>query len=67
MFFSAYFFAHLGVSKPHQEDGWSYVRIGEAVFRNVKLCARCVFTTVDPDKGEKDANMEPLKTLRSYR
>ena len=30
------------------------------MFRNVKLCTRCVFTTVDPGG-------EPLKTLRSFR
>jgi len=28
------------------EDSWSHVKIGEAVFRNVKLCTRCVFITV---------------------
>jgi uncharacterized protein YcbX len=30
------------------EDGWSHVKIGGAVFRNVKLCTRCVFVTVGP-------------------
>ena len=28
------------------EDSWSHVKIGDAVFRNVKLCTRCVFITV---------------------
>ena len=28
------------------EDSWSHIKIGDAVFRNVKLCTRCVFITV---------------------
>ena len=35
--------------------------------RNVKLCTRCNFTTVDPKTGMKHSKGEPLKTLRSYR
>ena len=63
------------------EDSWSHLKIGEAVFRNVKLCTRCVFITVnkdddhldlldgqvDPDTGMKDVGGEPMKTLRTYR
>eukprot|EP00090_Calanus_glacialis_P002104 TRINITY_DN11585_c0_g1_i2.p1 TRINITY_DN11585_c0_g1~~TRINITY_DN11585_c0_g1_i2.p1 ORF type:complete len:335 (+),score=142.05 TRINITY_DN11585_c0_g1_i2:38-1006(+) len=49
------------------EDKWTYVKIGDCVFRNVKLCTRCVYTTVDPDTGEKNHRGEPLKTLRSFR
>ena len=49
------------------EDKWPYVKIGDTVFRNVKLCTRCVFTTVDPETGEKDARGEPFKTLRTFR
>ncbi|MCC7247782.1 MAG: MOSC domain-containing protein, partial [Lysobacter sp.] len=30
-------------------------------------CTRCVFTTVDPDTGERDAEGEPLRTLKDYR
>ena len=33
----------------------------------VWACSRCIFTTVDPTTGEKDANMEPYKTLSNYR
>ena len=29
------------------EDGWRRVRIGTALFRAVKGCARCVLTTID--------------------
>ena len=49
------------------EDKWAYVRIGDCVFRNVMLCDRCVFTTVDPETGEKNHRGEPLKTLRLFR
>jgi uncharacterized protein len=47
------------------EDDWRRVRIGDAVFRMVKRCARCVFTTVDPDTGERCK--EPLRTLARHR
>ena len=49
------------------EDKWAHVKIGECVFRNVKLCTRCVYTTVDPETGEKHHQGEPLKTLRTFR
>jgi MOSC domain-containing protein len=28
-------------------------------------CERCIMTTINPDSGEKDQNMEPFKTLTS--
>ena len=37
------------------------------IIRNVKPCTRCVFTTVDPNLGEKRRDGEPLKALREYR
>ncbi|MFK7885299.1 MAG: MOSC domain-containing protein [Gammaproteobacteria bacterium] len=49
------------------EDRWRRIRIGEIEFDVVKRCARCVFTTVDPLSGQRDAAGEPLATLRSYR
>lgn len=52
---------------PYAEDGWRHVRIGEASFDLVKKCARCVFTTIDPDTGEKHPRLEPLRTLGGYR
>lgn len=48
------------------EDDWAEMRVGEAVFRSTKPCARCVITTVDQAKGDFDGK-EPLKTLASYR
>lgn len=52
---------------PHAEDGWKRIRIGSVEFDLVKPCTRCIFTTVDPERGERNADGEPLKTLTSYR
>ena len=51
----------------HAEDQWRRVRIGGVEFDAVKPCVRCVFTTVDPERGERDPDGEPLRTLVSYR
>ena len=53
-------------SEPFEEDTWARIRVGEAIFRVVKPCARCAITTVDPDRGEFDGK-EPLRTLASFR
>jgi hypothetical protein len=52
---------------PYAEDGWRRIRVGDVEFEGVKNCSRCVFTTIDPDSGEKSPDMEPLRTLSSYR
>jgi len=52
---------------PHAEDTWKRVRVGEVEFDLVKPCSRCVFTTVDFERGEFDPSGEPLKTLTTYR
>ncbi|TJZ71058.1 MOSC domain-containing protein [Chitiniphilus eburneus] len=49
------------------EDHWQRIRIGEAVIRLTKPCVRCVFTTVDPDNGDKHPRQEPLRTLARHR
>jgi uncharacterized protein YcbX len=54
-------------TKPHAEDGWKRIRIGAVELEIVKPCARCVFTTVDFEKGEFDPSGEPLRTLVGYR
>ena len=41
--------------------------VGEVEFAGVKNCSRCIFTTIDPQTGVKDAGGEPLRTLASYR
>lgn len=51
----------------HAEDGWKSIRIGEVEFDVAKACTRCVFTTVDPTRGERDPDGEPLRTLIGYR
>lgn len=53
-------------AEPFAEDRWAKIRIGEAVFRVVKPCARCVTTTVDQAEGEF-AGKEPLRTLATFR
>ena len=60
-------FESVDTSTAFDEDSWGYLKIGEAIFRTIKLCTRCNFTTVDPDLGEKHKLGEPLKTLKSYR
>ncbi len=52
---------------PHAEDGWKRVRIGAIEFDVVKPCIRCVFTTVDFERGAHDPSGEPLRTLIGYR
>jgi hypothetical protein len=47
------------------EDDWARIRIGPAVFRAVKACDRCVFTTIHPESGMK--GREPLVTLARHR
>jgi len=52
---------------PHAEDDWKRIRVGDVVFDVVKPCTRCVFTTVDFERGEFDPSGEPLRTLTTYR
>lgn len=47
------------------EDDWRRVRIGDAVFRAVKGCARCVLTTIDPDTAVR--GKEPIASLARIR
>ena len=51
--------------EPFEEDTWRSFTIGSNRFVGVKLCARCVLTTVNQDTGEK--GIEPLYTLSTYR
>ena len=47
-----------------EEDYWEWIKIGKTVFRNVKPCTRCIFTTINPETGLKNPKVEPLKTLK---
>lgn len=49
----------------HDEDQFRYFQVGESKLVGVKLCARCVLTTINPETAEK--GKEPLKTLAQYR
>ena len=51
----------------HAEDGWKRIRVGAIEFEVSKPCVRCVFTTVDFERGERDPSGEPLRTLITYR
>ncbi|MBR9997800.1 MAG: MOSC domain-containing protein [Cyclobacteriaceae bacterium] len=47
------------------EDSFIRITIGDAIFRAVKPCARCIVTTTDQQTG--DRGKEPLSTLATYR
>ncbi|MER6256348.1 MOSC N-terminal beta barrel domain-containing protein [Streptomyces sp. NPDC001584] len=47
------------------EDGWLRIAIGDAVFRGVRECGRCVVTTTDQETAQR--GKEPLKTLARHR
>lgn len=49
----------------YAEDSWKRFRIGNIVFRAAGCCARCSVTITDQTSGERD--VEPLRTLASYR
>ncbi len=51
--------------EPFEEDTMEEFSINDIKFSGVKLCARCVVTTINQDDGEK--GNEPLKTLATYR
>lgn len=53
---------------PWAEDDWRRIRVGDATFRAVKGCARCVITTLQPqDSGEVTGGKEPIRTLARIR
>jgi len=51
--------------EPHEEDTFKYFSVGQAKLAGVKLCGRCVLTTINPETAEK--GKEPLRTLSEYR
>jgi uncharacterized protein len=52
-------------SEPYEEDVMEQFTINGVNFFGVKLCDRCVMTTINQDTAGK--NKEPLKTLARYR
>ena len=52
---------------PWQEDRLKIIRVGEAVLRIVKPCARCPITGVVQEQGAFSSNpLEPRKTLEAF-
>ncbi|WP_428331180.1 MOSC domain-containing protein [Mucilaginibacter sp.] len=51
--------------EPYEEDLIGHFTIADIDFYGVKLCARCVLTTINQETAAK--GKEPLKTLASYR
>lgn len=49
------------------EDHWSSFAINGIDFEGVKLCARCVVTTVDQETGASPDVKEPTATLATFR
>ena len=49
---------------PFAEERWSRVRLGEVSLRAVKLCDRCVMTTIDPFTLVR--GKEPIRTLAKH-
>lgn len=51
------------------EDDWRLLRVGDATFRAVKGCARCVITTLEADHsvGDVARGKEPLRSLARIR
>ncbi|MFJ5023817.1 MOSC domain-containing protein [Streptomyces goshikiensis] len=47
------------------EDDWRRIAIGDAVFRGVRECGRCIVTTTDQTTAGR--GKEPLKTLARHR
>jgi uncharacterized protein YcbX len=51
--------------EPFEEDELEVFKIKDILFYGVKLCARCVVTTIHPDTAI--TGKEPLRTLATYR
>ena len=56
-----------GGGESYEDDNWEQFRIGEATFRAVRGCGRCVLTTIDQQTATKSSIGEPLRTLATYR
>jgi len=50
---------------PYDEDTMEHIKVNGIDLYGVKLCARCVMTTIDQNNAIK--GKEPLKTLAGYR
>lgn len=50
---------------PFEEDNWSSLQIGEALFEGVKKCGRCSMINVNPTTGE--VRTDVLRELAAFR
>jgi uncharacterized protein YcbX len=55
----------LSTDVPFVEDDLETFQMGEAIFKRVKPCSRCMITTIDQSTGIR--SKEPLKTLSAFR
>ncbi|WP_411102670.1 MOSC domain-containing protein [Streptomyces sp. cmx-4-9] len=55
----------VGGGEPWAEDAWERLAIGDAVFRGVRECGRCIVTTTDQRTARR--GKEPLATLARHR
>ncbi len=46
-----------------EEESWTRIQIGSAIFELLDTCERCVLTTRDPDSGAKHPKQQPLRAL----
>ncbi|CAH0560991.1 unnamed protein product [Brassicogethes aeneus] len=53
--------------KPFVEDDWDWIKIGDVIVRSVMECTRCMMTTINQETTERNKDMEPLKTLNTFR
>lgn len=54
---------------PYNEDNWLWLRIGEDVERSVVICynsdcLRCILVNVNVENYTRNADFEPLRTLK---
>ena len=54
-------------TEPFIEDNWSLIKIGTVEFAVIKPSSRCIITTIDQERGEKNQLKEPLRTLGTFR
>ncbi len=52
---------------PYQEDEIEDFTINEVLFTGLENCARCIIPNIDPEKGIKGFDKEPIRTLALYR
>ncbi|UYL07705.1 MOSC domain-containing protein [Bdellovibrio sp. SKB1291214] len=52
--------------KPFEDDQWKRIKIGEVIFSQPKLSARCHIINIDQQTGQSHG-ADPLRTLATYR